>query len=193
MPTATLTPEAKPTSAQQNTPSQRKQCPEHWVIRPIEQRDNAALNAIFWEVFKEYGIDKLPGTASEDAEITNMYEGFTQPLHAYWVAEDQLTGEILGGAGVGPLKGTNFETDGICEFQKSYLKKKARGFSLGTQILELRLAWAKAQGFKYGYMETRHGFRSPELFTKYGFEFLPAKLGDNGHHAMHIFMGRSLI
>ena len=163
-----------------------------FCLRPITPDDDQALHTLILTVLEEKGLKDMPGTAYVDPELATLSTFFAEEHRQYWVVEDTRTQQIVGGAGVGTLLGTNFREDGICEFQKAYLLPAYRRQGLGTELLRVRLAWAREEGFRYGYMETREGFDSPGLFAKFNFEPLPRKLGDNGHHAMTIFMGREL-
>ena len=85
-----------------------------WNIRPIQLTDNKTLALVLREVLIEFGVPKQ-GTAYADPELDSMFETYMKPNHAYWVVD--CDGEILGGAGIAPLK--DGATD-VCELQKIY-------------------------------------------------------------------------
>jgi len=70
-------------------------------IRPIELKDNKSLAKAIRSVLIEMGVPKV-GTAYEDKELDAMFETYQSSRSQYFIIE--YRGEILGGAGIAPLK-----------------------------------------------------------------------------------------
>ena len=79
-------------------------------IRRIQPKDNALLKMIIIDVLKSFGA-KGPGYASQDEELNYLSDFFNKSKSAYWIIVDRQD-TVLGGAGVGPLKGSQ---GGWCE------------------------------------------------------------------------------
>jgi putative acetyltransferase len=71
-------------------------------IRPIKASDNSLLAIAIRSVLIELGVPKT-GTAYEDKELDAMFEAYAEPRAVYYVLTDG--NNILGGAGIAPLKG----------------------------------------------------------------------------------------
>lgn len=100
------------------------------------------MELIIRSVFFEFNIP-LHGTAYEDHETSKMCEAYSGPRSIYYVLEYQ--GEILGGAGIKPLK--SFD-DSVCELQKMYSLPKIRGLGFGQKLLNTCLDSAQKFRFK---------------------------------------------
>ena len=88
-------------------------------------------------------------------------------------------GEVLGGAGFAPLKGSQ---SSICELQRMYFRPQVRGLGLGYRLLSECLDRAANAGFDACYAETMAGMaRANRLYEKAGFKRLRAPLGSTGH------------
>ena len=111
------------------------------MIRPIKPSDNPHLAIIVRTTLAEHGCDK-PGTAFADPETDFLYQQFQDENTAYFVVEAE--GKIVGGAGIGKLKGY----DDVCELQKMYLLPEARGKGLAKMLMDTCIAFAKENGFK---------------------------------------------
>jgi len=156
-------------------------------IRHIEQRDNTALAEVVRDVLVEMGVPKT-GTAYEDKELDAMYEAYLAPRSAYYVLDDE--GTIIGGAGIAPLKDGDPE---VCELQKMYFLPEARGKGMGTKMIDLCLAFAKAQGFKLCYIETMPNMLDAQkLYLKKGFNYIDHPMGNTGHCNCPIWLTKPL-
>jgi len=71
-------------------------------IKEITKDDNPQIESVIRSVFIELNLP-LKGTAYEDPETSAMYEAYDRPQSIYFVVKSN--GEILGGAGIQPLKG----------------------------------------------------------------------------------------
>jgi len=147
-----------------------------FAIRPIQQKDNPAMAKIIREVLNEHCAFG-PGFAGSDEEVSDLYEGYQKHRAAYFV----LTREerVVGGAGIGPLKGGDKDT---CELRKMYFLPEARGFGFGKQLLELCLKIATEKGYRRCYLETlEHMDQARAMYAKFGFQRMKARLGSTGH------------
>jgi putative acetyltransferase len=155
-------------------------------IRIIQQSDNAQLAAIVRNTLTEFGCNK-PGTAFADPETDFLFEQFTDERTRYFVAV--LNDELVGGAGIGFLKGY----DDICELQKMYLKPHARGQGFATQLMQRCIAFAAAKNFKQIYLETMTELNiAVQFYQNNGFVFLDKPLSQTGHFSCNIQMIKAL-
>ncbi len=153
------------------------------TIRPIELKDNVAVKQLVLHVLKEFGAEG-EGFASADPELECMYETYKNDRSAYWVVE--LDGEIVGGAGIGPLKN---EVEDFCELQKMYFLPQIRGFGIGRQLIKQCLKFAQSQEYKKCYLETLPDMKpAQKLYQQFGFQFLNERMGGTGHSKCPIFM-----
>ncbi len=157
------------------------------VIREIEPQDNAELEAVIRACFHEFKIP-LEGTAYADPETKQMYEAYQNDDDAYYVIEKN--GEILGGAGVKPLK--DYEGD-VCEIQKMYFSPKVRGKGYGKLMFEKCIKVAKDLGYKTCYLESAPQLKAAiHIYENYGFKHLESSLGNTGHCSCSVWMKKDL-
>ena len=142
-PSATATTPVEPESARAG-PS-----PSH-VLRPIEPRDDRAIDTILRTVMVEFGVNGA-GTSISDAEVSAMSAAYSAPRAAYFVVESE--GQVVGGGGIGPLQGGEF---GFCELRKMYFLPEARGHGTGARLLNQCLRAARGFGYRVCYLETAH-------------------------------------
>jgi putative acetyltransferase len=146
------------------------------LIRLISPGDDAAVAALIRGVMPEFGA-RGPGFALQDAEVAAMSQSYAAPRAAYFVVEQE--GEIVGGAGLAPLAGADFE---VCELRKMYFLATARGQGAGTVLLRHCLRAARGFGYQICYLETLRGMDAARhLYEKAGFQALSAPLGATGH------------
>jgi len=147
-------------------------------LRPIAPRDDADIAQIVREVLTEFGANK-PGFAWQDPELDYMSRAYANEGSVYWVAE--VDGEVIGGAGIGPF---NCAEAAVCELQKMYLRKHARGLGVGQALMHALLAQAQALGYRACYLETLSTMSQARvLYTRNGFVRLDAPMGMSGHNA----------
>ncbi|OIQ16331.1 GNAT family N-acetyltransferase [Lacinutrix sp. MedPE-SW] len=159
----------------------------NYIIREIEQQDNAALESVIRACFPEFDIP-LEGTAFADPETKKMFESYQNSNDVYYVIDRD--GEILGGAGVKPLEG--FE-DRVCEIQKMYFSPKVRGKGLGKKLFKKCLEAAKTLGYKQCYIESAPQLKAAiHIYEYFGFKHLNAPLGNTGHTACAVWMLKDL-
>jgi putative acetyltransferase len=155
----------------------------NYILREIEQKDNAQIAAIIRAVLVEMGAPKV-GTAYEDKALEDMAKTYNKSTSAYYVLEHN--NKIIGGAGIAQLD--NYDGS-ICEFQKMYFLPEARGLSLGSKMITVCLEKAKEIGFKKCYLETMPYMDSAKaLYAKNGFTTLDKPVGDTGHYSCTVWM-----
>jgi len=155
-------------------------------IRRIEPGDDPAMAAVIRSVMTELGASG-PGFAIHDPEVDGMSAAYGRPRHDYFVLVRD--GEVLGGAGYGPLTGAD-ET--VCELRKMYFYPRARGAGLGARMLEHVLGQARAAGFTTCYLETLQSMTAArKLYQAFG--FTPSgPMGNTGHFACDAYYTRTL-
>lgn len=156
-------------------------------IRKIKPEDNQSVKHIIHTVMPEFGASG-EGFAIHDPEVEDMHKAYDKKAHVYFVAENQ--NKILGGAGIAPLKGDDGH---ICELQKMYLLKEARGLGLGRAFIESCLRFAKEQSFTKCYIETTQQMQNAQkLYEQYGFDRISNQLGHTGHFGCDVFYLKKL-
>ncbi len=133
----------------------------NYIIREIEKKDNKAVEAVIRACLIEFGGDH-EGTAWADPDLGRFSEIYNKEGNKYWVAEDE-NGKIVGGTGIGDLG------QGICELQKMYCLKEARGTGVSHKLMQIALEYAKKY-YKSCYLETLENMtRAQRFYEKYGF------------------------
>jgi putative acetyltransferase len=156
-------------------------------IRPIRAGDNEAIASIIRKILTEFGANK-PGTVFFDPTTDNLFELFSVPDSAYFIAE--ADGKIVGGSGIFPTPGLPL---GCCELVKLYLLSEMRGQGLGLALMEKCFQKAIDLGFLQMYLETMPELHTAiGLYEKAGFTFLPGPLGRTGHYGCDLWMIRNL-
>lgn len=152
-------------------------------IRPIEKNDNLFVANIIRTILEDFDANK-PGFAAADPETDRMFESYQKTGTAYWVVE--LDGKIVGGAGVGKLKGYS----DACELQKMYILPEARGQKIGEKLIEKCLAFAEKH-YKVMYLETLKGMDAAQnLYKRYDFRYIAEPLGKTGHFGCDVYMAK---
>jgi putative acetyltransferase len=156
-------------------------------IRPIRAADNATIASIIRKTLTEFGANK-PGTVYFDPTTDDLFELFSAPDSAYFIAE--VNGNIVGGSGVFPTQGL---PEGCCELVKLYLLSEMRGQGLGLMLMENCFQKAIDLGFSEMYLETMPELRTAiGLYEKAGFTFLPGPMGKSGHFGCDLWMIKHL-
>lgn len=157
------------------------------VIREILPQDNPQIEAVIKGCFPEFQIP-LKGTAYEDAETPCMYESYQGEREVYFVVANGT--EVLGGAGIKPLKDFN---GNVCELQKMYFSPKVRGQGFGKQLFDTCLKAAKDFGFETCYLETASQLKAAiHIYEDFGFEHRTEPLGNTGHYSCGVWMTKVL-
>jgi putative acetyltransferase len=98
--------------------------------------------------------------------------------------------EVLGGGGVGPLRGGDAST---CELRKMYFLPELRGLGMGRLLLQRCLAAATQLGYRRCYLETLERMTAARaMYESAGFRKLPTPMGDTGHHRCDAWYVREL-
>ena len=156
-------------------------------LRKIRKEDNKQLKDILIEVLNEFEVPE-EGTALGDDELNYMFESYNKKRHIYYVLE--INGVIMGGAGIAPLKNSK---KNICELQKMYFHKKARGKGFGKKMIQLCIDYAKNNHFELCYIETMPNMLSAQkLYSSIGFEYIDKPLGNTGHSSCPVWMIKTL-
>jgi len=167
------------------------------LTRLIKPQDNKEMEEIILTVSCEYGTydpkkKSGSGAGAGDQEIKDLYSTYQGKGKKYWVIIDLETNKVLGGGGYMRLKGTK-EEEKICEMQKLFLRKEARGKNLGKNLVELILKEAANDGYNEMYLETvKSMIEAKSLYEKYGFEHLSSPKGKTGHFQCTTFMSHKL-
>ena len=157
------------------------------IIREIQPKDDSKIAKAIRSVLIEYGVPKV-GTAYEDEALNCMFNTYDQPKRQYYVLE--LNNDILGGAGISPLD--NYKGN-VCELQKMYFTKAARGIGLGSKMMQKCLKFAKDVGFDQCYLETMpYMDDARKLYRKFGFRAIGQAMGDTGHYSCSVWMLKDL-
>ena len=151
-----------------------------YAIREIQEKDDKKVEAVIRACLVEFGADHS-GTAWTDPDLGRFSQIYRGEGAKYWVAEDQR-GEILGGVGIGKLKGA----DGVCELQKMYCLPKARGTGISHRLMDAALRYA-GRYYSRCYLETLENMVAAQRFyEKYGFERIKGPLGATEHFACDV-------
>ncbi len=151
-------------------------------LRKIRHDDNAAIASVIREVLIEHNVP-LVGTALSDPQVDVMFETYNKIGACYYVVEDDE--KIVGGGGIDALKGEK----SVCELQKMYFLKSARGKGFGKSIIDDCLAFAKDFGYENCYLETmEYMIDARKLYARSGFEYIGNRIGATGHSSCPIFM-----
>ena len=157
------------------------------TIRNIRPEDDPMMERVLLEVLAEFDATG-EGFSDQDEELRRMSSFYDGPNAAYFVAE--LNGQIVGGAGIGPLPGAESH---MCELRKMYLLPAARGHGLGRRLLETCLDEARRIGYRECYLETLAQMdRARDLYGRFGFLPLEAPMGDTGHFGCNRWYALSL-
>lgn len=134
-----------------------------YTIRRIEVKDNKEIENVIRTCLIEFGANH-EGTAWTDPNLGRFSEIYNTEGNAYWVAIDE-NNKIIGGVGIGKLDGTI----DVCELQKMYCLKEARGTGVSHALMDQALEYA-SKCYKRCYLETLENMVGAQKFyEKYGF------------------------
>ena len=152
------------------------------LIRPIEAKDNQAVQKIVQDSLAKVGLDQ-PGTAYFDPQLATLFEFYQgEPIGEYWVAEDTKTEEVVGGIGIG----TFGDYKKVAEIQKYYLIEEYQNQGIGRLLFEEALAFCKEMDYDSIYLETMDNlFKANRVYEHYGFELMDAPLNGSEHGLMN--------
>jgi putative acetyltransferase len=159
----------------------------NYIIREIEPKDNLKIATVIRNVFEELDAPKV-GTAYADPHLITLFEVYQAENEIYFIVE--MDGTILGGCGIGNLVEAEFK---ICELQKMYLAKEARGKGIAKELMQKCLSFAKQVGYDKCYIETLPFMKDAQkLYVKSGFNYIDGPIGATGHNACDVFMIKDL-
>jgi putative acetyltransferase len=104
-------------------------------------------------VLAEFGLTFGIGSPTDD-QLRALPASYADHGGAFWVA--RLGGALVGTCGVFPVD----PATGTFELRKMYLRPAARGYGVGTKLLDTAVAWVRAQG------GTRIGLDTIEEMTR---------------------------
>jgi putative acetyltransferase len=146
------------------------------TIREIEPKDNQALANVIRTVLTQQGND-VDGTVFTDEATDKMYDGYQTEKSVYYIVE--IDGEVMGGCGVAQLSG---ESENVCELQRLFLLKEARGKGIGQTLMTKCISFAKSKGYELMYLETfPNMIEALNLYKKNGFKLIDSPMGNTGH------------
>lgn len=155
-----------------------------YIIREIESRDNAAVENLIRTCLIEFGGNH-DGLAWSDPDLGRFSEVYNKEGDKYWIVEDE-NGKLVGGAGIGKL------TDDVCELQKMYCFKEARGTGVAHELMKLALEFAR-EYYEKCYLETLSNMIAANRFyVKYGFKRLDKPYLQTEHYACDVWYIRDL-
>lgn len=159
----------------------------NYTIRKIEPKDNLKIASVIRNIFEELDAPKI-GTAYADPHLNTLFEVYQAENEIYYIVEEDEI--ILGGCGIGNLIDSEFK---ICELQKMYLAKKARGKGIAQELMRNCLEFAKQAGYHKCYIETLPFMKDAQkLYIKSGFTYIDGPMGSTGHNACDVFMIKDL-
>ena len=159
----------------------------NYTIRKIEPKDNLKIASVIRNIFEELDAPKV-GTAYADPHLNTLFEVYQAENEIYFIVEED--GIILGGCGIGNLMDAEFK---ICELQKMYLAKEARGKGIAHELMQKCLEFAKQAGYNKCYIETLPFMKDAQkLYVKSGFTYIDGPMGATGHNACDVFMIKDL-
>lgn len=159
------------------------------IVRPIAQKDDAAMASIIFASLEEYDLAK-PGTVYTDASTKELSVLFNNALHSgYLVADDN--GTVVGGCGIYPTAGLQ---EGTAELVKMYVAKSQRGKGLGKLLVQKAENLARTLGYDRLYLESFPNLREAiSLYTNLGFAIIQDREGDSCHFECDVFMEKSIV
>jgi putative acetyltransferase len=159
----------------------------NYIIREIEPKDNLTIASVIRNVFEELDAPKV-GTAYADPHLNTLFEVYQDDNVIYFVIEKDKI--ILGGCGIGKLIDAEIK---ICELQKMYLAKEARGKGIAKELMQKCLTFAKQVGYDKCYIETLPFMKDAQkLYLKSGFTYIDGPMGSTGHTTCDVFMIKDL-
>ena len=157
-----------------------------YQIRPIEPKDNAAVERVIRSCLIEYGADH-DGTVWADKNLGCFSEVYSRDGRKYFVAEDEAD-NVVACAGIGELPGAA----GVCELQRMFALPSARGSGVAALLMEACLTFAK-EHYEKCYLETLGNMtRAQRFYEKSGFVRLSDPLVATAHFACDVWYLKDL-
>lgn len=157
-----------------------------YIIREIEEKDNKNVENIIRTCLIEFGGNR-EGLAWSDPNLGEFSKVYNKEGWKYWVIEKEEH-KLVGGAGIGKIG--NLED--VCELQKMYCLKEARGTGISHKLMDIALNYAKKY-YKKCYIETLSNMTAANKFyQKYGFVKLDEPLLKSEHYACDVWYIKDL-
>ena len=167
-------------------------------IRQIKAKDDEFIFNLIRSCLEDAELN-IPGTAYFDESIKKMSEFYLNKIgRNYFVITDQ-DDNALGGCGFAEFgtydkslsqKGNDIK---VCELQKLYISKQARGKGYAYQLVELVESEAKKSGYHKIYLETHHNLPvAKQLYEKLNYTLLQKALSGSEHSTMDYFFIKDL-
>lgn len=106
-------------------------------IREVTATDVPGVLILVAQVLGEFGLEFGNGSPTDD-QLRGLPGTYHDHGGAFWVADNE--GALVGTCGVFPVAPATYE------LRKMYLLPTTRGLGLGSQLLEVAVAWTRAQG-----------------------------------------------
>lgn len=114
-------------------------------VREVRSTDVPAVIELVTETLREFGLEFGVGSPT-DEQLRGLPDAYTAEGGMFWVAADGDA--LVGTCGVFPVG------PGTVELRKMYVRPTARGSRLGARLLEVAVAWARAQGAERMVLDT---------------------------------------
>lgn len=159
------------------------------VIRPIEQKDDAAIAKIIRDNLAKYHLD-IPGTAYYDPELDCLSQHYAkQPHERIYLIAATDAGEVVGGIGMALF--TGFPRCG--EIQKLYVSEKSKRQGIGQRLLETIECYARDKQFQRLYLETHTNLQAAvRLYERNGYQKI-SRPAEVVHSTMDLFYLKELV
>jgi putative acetyltransferase len=129
-------------------------------LRLARATDVPAIVALVTAVLAEFGLEFGKGSPT-DQDLLALPTSYAERGGAFWVVMD---GALLGTCGVFPVGNDVFE------LRKMYLAAAARGRGVGTQLLDVAVAFARAHNGRRLVLDTVEGMtRAIAFYEAHGF------------------------
>ena len=156
--------------------------------RKIKINDNKPLGEVMEKVLLEFDATKGASMLG-DPTCFRMYEQYAYEKSIYYVV--LINGIIVGGCGMKKIP--NQKDENLCELQRMYLSKEARGKKIGKTLIDMCITKAKEFGFSKMYIESFPQMKDAiSLYSKNGFYHIDYAIGDTGHDACDVRMLKDL-
>jgi len=140
------------------------QFPENYFFRFARYSDNEAIQALFSQVYDEFGFDV--DYHSRDKELMDVTLSFSHPRSFFGILVHIPTNELVGTIAI---KHLSYKTAEVARF---YMAKNHRGRALSTCMIDAILSVSKKLGYDSLYLETHTSFKeSMQTYLGSGFRF----------------------
>jgi putative acetyltransferase len=144
-------------------------------VRRIEKNDVVRCIELMKHVLSDYLDDvRMAISVNEERDFWELYSAKGAAFFVYVLDE-----EIIGTLGISPVVDA---VKNICEMQRFFLLKEARGNGYGKQLYSAAVSFAKNEGYEGIYLETLPAMEEANVFyKKQGFQDLEKPLTQTGH------------